>query len=160
MLALAREVDAVIFGIGVGQRVDRRVLETLAAASGGEASFPEDVSQLESEYRRIVEKPAPPLGHHLFVHRLPPQRSLARGRDPNEEPRRRRPQPRRVLLTGEVEPCEISGKPNEGWMTLVPVTVLVLVVVIALGGPEAFVNTLSSWATDLVGYSAGWLKHL
>ena len=44
-----------IFGIGVGQKVDRRVLETLASASGGEAYFPEDVSQLEAEYRRIVE---------------------------------------------------------------------------------------------------------
>ena len=55
VLQAAREVDAVIFGIGVGQKVDRRVLETLAAASGGEAYFPEDVSQLDSEYRRVVE---------------------------------------------------------------------------------------------------------
>jgi Ca-activated chloride channel homolog len=55
VLQSAREVDAVIFGIGVGQKVDRRVLETLAAASGGEAYFPEDASQLDSEYRRVVE---------------------------------------------------------------------------------------------------------
>jgi len=43
------------FGVGVGQKVGRRVLETPAAASGGEANFPEDVSHLEREYRRIVE---------------------------------------------------------------------------------------------------------
>jgi Ca-activated chloride channel family protein len=51
----ARSVDAVIFGIGVGNNVDRHVLSTLAMESGGEAYFPEDISQLESEYRRIVE---------------------------------------------------------------------------------------------------------
>jgi Ca-activated chloride channel homolog len=55
VLQAAREVDAVIFTIGVGQKVDRRVLEKLAAASGGEAYFPENVSQLDSEYRRVVE---------------------------------------------------------------------------------------------------------
>jgi len=55
VLQAAHEVDAVIFGIGVGQKVDRRVLEKLATASGGEAYFPDDVSQLESEYKRVVE---------------------------------------------------------------------------------------------------------
>jgi VWFA-related protein len=55
VLEAVHEVDAVIFGIGVGQKVDRGVLEKLAAASGGEAYFPEDVSQLESDYHRVVE---------------------------------------------------------------------------------------------------------
>jgi Ca-activated chloride channel family protein len=51
----ARAVDAIIFAIGVGQNVDREVLETLARGSGGEAYFPEDVANLEAEYHRIVE---------------------------------------------------------------------------------------------------------
>jgi VWFA-related protein len=55
VLQAARAVDAVIFAIGVGQKVDRRVLEKLAATSGGEAYFPEDATQLDSEYRRVVE---------------------------------------------------------------------------------------------------------
>ncbi len=55
VLEYAREVDAAIFSIGVGKNVDRPVLEALAAASGGEAYFPEDVSQLEAEYHRVVE---------------------------------------------------------------------------------------------------------
>jgi VWFA-related protein len=55
VLQAAQEVDAVIFGIGIGEHVDRQVLEKLAEASGGEAYFPEDASQLESEYRRVVE---------------------------------------------------------------------------------------------------------
>jgi hypothetical protein len=55
---------------------------------------------------------------------------------------------------------EISGRPNEGWMTVVPVTVMMLIAIVALGGPEAFVNTLSSWGTDCVSYIAGWLKNL
>jgi hypothetical protein len=48
-------VDAVVFGIGVGPKVDRSVLETLAAASGGEALFPDDATQLEAEYRRVMQ---------------------------------------------------------------------------------------------------------
>jgi VWFA-related protein len=55
VLDSANEVDAVIFGIGIGGNVDRRVLETLAAASGGEANFTTDITQLDAEYRRIVE---------------------------------------------------------------------------------------------------------
>ena len=51
----AESVDALVFGIGVGLNVDRPVLTTLADASGGDAYFPEDGSQLEGEYRRIVE---------------------------------------------------------------------------------------------------------
>ena len=47
--------NAIIFGIGVGQNVDRLVLSTLASESGGDAYFPEDITQLEAEYHRIVE---------------------------------------------------------------------------------------------------------
>ena len=52
---MARSVDAIIFGIGVGQNVDKHVLSTLASESGGDAYFPDDISQIEAEYRRIVE---------------------------------------------------------------------------------------------------------
>jgi Ca-activated chloride channel homolog len=55
VLRETREVDAVVFGIGVGPKVDRSVLETLAAASGGEALFPDDATQLEAEYRRVMQ---------------------------------------------------------------------------------------------------------
>jgi hypothetical protein len=48
-------VEAAVFGIGVGKNVDRKVLETLASRSGGDAYFPEDVTELESEYLRLVE---------------------------------------------------------------------------------------------------------
>jgi Ca-activated chloride channel homolog len=55
VLESARSAGATIFTIGIGQNVDRDVLTTLAAVSGGDAYFPEDVTQLEGEYRRIVE---------------------------------------------------------------------------------------------------------
>jgi VWFA-related protein len=55
VLADLKQVEAVVYGIGLGANVDRHVLETLANASGGEAYFPEDVSGLEEQYRRIVE---------------------------------------------------------------------------------------------------------
>ena len=51
----AHSGNAIIFGIGVGQNVDRLVLSTLASESGGDAYFPEDITQLEAEYHRIVE---------------------------------------------------------------------------------------------------------
>jgi VWFA-related protein len=50
-----KHVDVAVFPIGLGPRIDRRVLERLAVESGGEAAFPSDVSGLGHEFRRIVE---------------------------------------------------------------------------------------------------------
>jgi Ca-activated chloride channel family protein len=50
-----KSVEATVFPIGLGTRIDRDVLERLARESGGEAAFPEDVSLLGQEFRRIVE---------------------------------------------------------------------------------------------------------
>ncbi len=55
VLQYAKDIDAVVYGIGIGTKVDRPRLETLAEASGGQAYFPEDASQLDEPYRRIVE---------------------------------------------------------------------------------------------------------
>jgi Ca-activated chloride channel family protein len=52
---LVRSVDAVIFPIGLGPRVDREVLEKLATQSGGQAYFPADVSELDDQYRNVIE---------------------------------------------------------------------------------------------------------
>ena len=53
---------------------------------------------------------------------------------------------------------EISGKPNEGWMSVVPLTILILFVIVAMGGPVAFANTVSNWATDFAAFVARWVK--
>jgi Ca-activated chloride channel homolog len=50
-----KQIDAVIYGVGLGPNVDRSVLQTLAEKSGGEAYFPDDVSGLDEQYYRIVE---------------------------------------------------------------------------------------------------------
>jgi Ca-activated chloride channel family protein len=55
VLERLKTVDATIFAIGLGTRLDRTVLERLAQESGGEAAFPEDVSGLPQEFRRILE---------------------------------------------------------------------------------------------------------
>lgn len=55
VLASLKEADASVFAIGMGPNVDREKLQELAALSGGEAYFPENVSSLEGEYRRILE---------------------------------------------------------------------------------------------------------
>ena len=54
-MAMLRDVDAVVYTIGIGKKVERPVLERLAVVSGGEAYFPDDVSSLAADFRRIVE---------------------------------------------------------------------------------------------------------
>ena len=55
VLAALRETDAVIYPIGLGPRVDRALLERLAAESGGLAYFPNEVSSLRDDYARVIE---------------------------------------------------------------------------------------------------------
>ena len=53
--AAVRDTGATVFTIGLGTKVDHTVLDELAAISGGESSFPEDVTTLDVNYRRILE---------------------------------------------------------------------------------------------------------
>jgi hypothetical protein len=53
-----------------------------------------------------------------------------------------------------------SGQSHEGWMSLIPLSVLLFIVTVALGGPESFVRTITMYATDAITYVSSWLKHL
>jgi VWFA-related protein len=55
VLAAVKSTRATVFPIGLGPNVDREKLEQIAALSGGEAYFPEQVSLLAADYRRILE---------------------------------------------------------------------------------------------------------
>jgi Ca-activated chloride channel family protein len=55
VLALAREVGAAVFTVGLGPRIDSAVLEQLAALSGGHAYVPADVAELGMQFGRIIE---------------------------------------------------------------------------------------------------------
>ena len=55
VVVAARDTGAAIYAIGLGTKVDRAVLDQLADVSGGESYFPEDVSSLEANYKRVVE---------------------------------------------------------------------------------------------------------
>ncbi|HJZ77052.1 MAG TPA: VWA domain-containing protein [Vicinamibacterales bacterium] len=55
VFATLTDVDAMIYPIGLGPRVDRALLEKLAAESGAIAFFPEDVSTLRADYARVIE---------------------------------------------------------------------------------------------------------
>ena len=55
-LALVRETDTAVYAIGLGANVDRAALEQLAARSGGAATFPADASELEGEFRRVLDE--------------------------------------------------------------------------------------------------------
>ena len=45
---------------------------------------------------------------------------------------------------------ESAGRPTERWMTLVPLSVFIFIVVVALGGPAQFVRTIGEWTNDIV----------
>ncbi len=55
VLSAIREVEATVYAIGLGPKVDRTTLEQLVAASSGEAYFPADATSLADDYRRILE---------------------------------------------------------------------------------------------------------
>jgi Ca-activated chloride channel homolog len=55
VLASLKDVGATIYSIGLGPKVDREVLEKIALDSGGEAYFPDDVTSLDANYRRVLE---------------------------------------------------------------------------------------------------------
>jgi Ca-activated chloride channel homolog len=55
VMGLVKPVGALIFPIGLGARVDRKLLERLAADSGGEAYFPSDATLIDGQFRRVVE---------------------------------------------------------------------------------------------------------
>jgi len=54
VLGTLGQLDVTVYGIGLGPKVDRRVLESIASTSGGEAFFPETVGGLDAEYRRAI----------------------------------------------------------------------------------------------------------
>ncbi len=55
VLASVRDVDVTMFSIGLGPKVDRSLLETLAEVSGGESFFPAGPDELPQQYRRVID---------------------------------------------------------------------------------------------------------
>ena len=63
VLHLLQQVDATVFAVGLGTKIDQERLKLLAAQSGGQAYFPEEVVQLAAQYERIIEN----LRHRYIV---------------------------------------------------------------------------------------------
>ncbi|MBP7569558.1 MAG: VWA domain-containing protein [Acidobacteria bacterium] len=63
VLHLLQQVDATVFAVGLGTKLDQQRLVTLASQTGGQAYFPEEVGQLASQYERIIEN----LRHRYIV---------------------------------------------------------------------------------------------
>jgi Ca-activated chloride channel homolog len=55
VINLEKQVGATIYPIGLGTKVDGKILSALATQSGGEAYFPTDASALGAQFRLIVE---------------------------------------------------------------------------------------------------------
>ena len=56
VIARARDLDVTVYPIGIGSRVDAARLKELAALTGGEAYVAATVSELETQYRRVLEE--------------------------------------------------------------------------------------------------------
>ena len=55
---------------------------------------------------------------------------------------------------------DASGSAREGWMTFIPLTVLLFIVIYVMGGPTQFANVVAYWVTDMATYVVNWVKHL
>ena len=56
VIARARDLDVTVYSIGLGSRVDVDRLDELAALTGGEAYVAATVSDLETQYQRVLEE--------------------------------------------------------------------------------------------------------
>ena len=55
VLKQVKDTGTLVFGIGLGMKVDQTPLRLAAERSGGRAFFPVDVADLPNEYRRVVD---------------------------------------------------------------------------------------------------------
>ena len=55
VVARLKQVEATVYAVGLGSRVNREHLQQLADLSGGAAYFPADVTMLIGEYKRILD---------------------------------------------------------------------------------------------------------
>ena len=63
VLRLLQDQDVTIFPVGLGTRIDPERLKLLATFSGGEAYFPQEVSELAAQFDRVIEN----LRHRYIV---------------------------------------------------------------------------------------------
>jgi Ca-activated chloride channel homolog len=63
VLRLLQDADVTMFPVGLGTRIDPERLSLLATFSGGQAYFPQDVSELTAQFERVTEN----LRHRYLV---------------------------------------------------------------------------------------------
>jgi len=63
VVQLLHSVEATVFPVGLGTKIDPERLERLASISGGQAYFPENVMELDAQFARIIEN----LRHRYIV---------------------------------------------------------------------------------------------
>jgi hypothetical protein len=55
---------------------------------------------------------------------------------------------------------DAAGTPREGWMTVVPLAVLLFIATYVLGGPTHVLNLIIQWGSDVGTDVINWFKHL
>ena len=150
VFAALEETDAVIYPIGLGPRVDRALLERLAAESGGLAYFPEDVSSLRDDYARVVES----LRRRYVVSYTSTNATRDGGwravQIKTRQPETDRQEPGRLFRTGAIEHMQTSGHGNDSWMIFLTIGVTAVVGTILFGGPTDAVEAVNALVGDIV----------
>ena len=55
---------------------------------------------------------------------------------------------------------DASGSTREGWMILVPVTVLLFIVMYVMGGPSQFMRVVMQWGGEVSRSVGNWFRYL
>lgn len=55
---------------------------------------------------------------------------------------------------------DATGNSREGWMALIPLSVITFIIMYVVGGPAAFVHFMQQWISDVVTYVADVIKYL
>ena len=102
VIGTAQAMDATVYAIGLGSRVERGRLQQLADLTGGEAYFTNDLASLDAEYRRVDRGSPSPIRAGLHIHQWEARRRLADCRTTQRGGARALPQPWRLPCSDTV----------------------------------------------------------
>ena len=115
VLTQIRGVDATIYAIGLGPKVDRAALEKLASASGGEAFFPQTVDILAGRVPPCRRTAAAAVRGQLCVDQPETRRPMADRRHQQPQSVDHHQEPRRLFRPRQVNERFLSGRRLSGY---------------------------------------------
>ena len=103
VLERLKTVDATIYTVGLGAKIDREEARGARDDLRRRGVLPAGRGVALAGLQPHPRDAAPPLRHQLHQHQQHARRRVPQGRDPEQEGRRRRPQPRRLQRPRQVD---------------------------------------------------------